>query len=477
MSLNGVSPNLSSLKVGQTQQQGPTPAMSSTQQRPHLLAFFAGGGGSSGSVTPGVTPLQGGASTSRGSSTRHFNAMRDESRRVALKSSFLAKATTAAFQQKVSTTIATFLPTGLLRQLSSAVLDASVNPRLPAQCPGVYLVISLAGLHAVPELPMESITRERRLRHVFDVIATRVHAHGGQLIRVTGESCLACWPLRPRNVAASGEELRAAAPASEDDAGPSGLGATQVNAFAAQQLRAAAHAAAVCAIGIVQELHGHVLWSSHEGLEPPGVEPSSSKLAGAANAPAAAAAGEEESAEAAEAGAEGVAAPGVVVAAAAPAAAAAPEAAAGGGALGGLLKGKWGGAKSLLNRASQPKGLLKGSTAAIARGDTDTRASSSSGLGFLDAVKAAKQAEEDGGVEHKLELGAALTLSAAQAMHVGGANGRWEYVVCAPELSEASRCVALCVALPHAQCHTLDGMPAIERRTRMLEAHDLCATT
>ena len=60
------------------------------------------------------------------------------------------------------------------------------------------------------------------------------------------------------------------------------------------------------------------------------------------------------------------------------------------------------------------------------------------GLGFFDAVKAMTTAAKDkSNLEHKLYVSAALTLAHAQAMHVGGANGRWEYVVCADEIAEA----------------------------------------
>ena len=86
--------------------------LSSTQQRPQLLAFFGGqpapqwAGTQSGlPPTPGASP--GSPATLKG----HFSGLRDEGRRLGMKSQFVKKASTVAFARKVATTLATFLPT------------------------------------------------------------------------------------------------------------------------------------------------------------------------------------------------------------------------------------------------------------------------------------------------------------------------------------------------------------------------------
>ena len=82
--------------------------------------------------------------------------------------------------------------------------------------------------------------------------------------------------------------------------------------------------------------------------------------------------------------------------------------------------------------ASPPKASKWGSAKALVR-SKGGKLTQPSGRRMLDAVKAAQK----GGVEFKLQLGAALTIACAQTMHVGGANSRWEYVSCANEISAA----------------------------------------
>ena len=449
--------------TGNGGQTAAAPPLSSTLQRPPLLAFFGGQPASqaqrvAASRAPPTPTFNGAGTSSPGSK---FTGLRDESRRVGLKSQFVKKASTAAFARKVSTTLATFLPTGLLRQLSGAVLDASVNPRLPAQCPGVYLVISLTGLHTLPEFPIDDDEVARRVRHIYEVVAARIHEDGGQVMRLTGDTCLACWALKPqRGEQVSADALRGAS--EEGDPAP-----TQITAFNPQQVRAATHAAATAALSILQELHGYTLWSAEEQRAAGGAGGSAGRTDGGSIAtPATSTAGrslfgdddeDEEAEEAEDAGrtekGEGGGPSGADQpdgTAEAPARADDEPSSDGGSMKAGNPLGgsfarsgkKWGSTRSLLGGASNQKGagLIKGSTASIARGDT--KGSGNSGLSFLDAVNAANKAEEDGGLISKLEMGAALTISAAQAMHVGGANGRWEYVVCAPEISDAQQILA-----------------------------------
>ena len=470
MVLVGTPPNLA-VEPPPSTRPAPLPlgALSSTLQRPHLLAFFGGSQviepGSSGQKArrKGAGGVDALAQKQHSGLKEHMAGLRDQTRRVGMKSQFVRRATTAVFVRKVSTTLATFLPTGLLRQLSSAVLDGGVNPRLPEQCPGVYVVFSMAGLHALPEFPIDAAEVEARVRHVYEVIAGRIHEDGGQVVKLTADACIACWALKPNTAASSGgggggkvagslsnADLRGEAKEGVDGGASAALGPTKVSAFQPQQVRAAAHAAGTAALSIIKELHGHLLWANEAyeahlratggGIATDGGESTRCSTAFAASEEGGAGGDGRGGGGDAIGGAPEGAEPG------------GEEASKGGdasspgderrGTLGGLMSrgGKWGGAKGLLAKKAK-KGLLHGSTAAIARGDT--KDSGPTGLSFLDAVKAAnKAAEEGGGFAHRLEMGAALTISAAQAMHVGGSNGRWEYVVCAPELSAAQHILA-----------------------------------
>ena len=177
----------------------------------------------------------------------HRRLLRNMSNSIAKQSLLVAQSTKAAEQRKISTLVASFLPSGLLEQLSKAVDDQSVNPRVPMERPGVYLCISLSGLHQMLELPIEDYVFDKQLRQIFRRIAQSVHGAGGELIRMTGEHVLAVWSLPPPS-----EPFQNSA--------PPGSPGVQGSSFEERLLRAALNGATACALTVVDMLHDSLLW-------------------------------------------------------------------------------------------------------------------------------------------------------------------------------------------------------------------------
>jgi class 3 adenylate cyclase len=186
---------------------------------------------------------------------------------------FIHKLTKGHAERRVAKTIASFLPTGLLQQLDSAVKHAEINPRRPKERPGVYLCCSLSGLHTLTALPMESRDFEDALRRAFDVLATTVHETGGELIRSTADCALAVWPVplidgeSAEDERTSDASLDGAAPSAaadgDDDAAPSAAdSAATPHSFPPHELHMAVVAASTCARRLLAKLHGLVMWTA-----------------------------------------------------------------------------------------------------------------------------------------------------------------------------------------------------------------------
>ena len=278
---------------------------------------------------------------------------------------FLQQTQESVRVQRVNAVVASFLPTSLIEQLHSAVVDSSVNPRLPCERPGVYLCLRLSGLHGMIDLPLESGSLERQLHQIFETIADTIQSCGGDVLRMTGDVVVAKWRLPPPKV-------------------PVGQLHAQASSFDARAVVEASREASACAKLLLERLHDRVLFTdtSKEAIK----KADAARIARFSKGGSFHSSVPDEDAPASE-----------------PSSAASPPKAS-----------KWGSAKALVRskggKLTQP-----------------------SGRRMLDAVKAAQK----GGVEFKLQLGAALTIACAQTMHVGGANSRWEYVSCANEISAA----------------------------------------
>ena len=110
---------------------------------------------------------------------------------------FVFKASDASKERKLSMTIASYLPTGLLSQLNEAVLDERINPRVPQERLGIYVCFRLSGLHTLTELPIhnQSATIAELVVHTFSTMVAAVEDRGGELLRFTGDMAIALWPL------------------------------------------------------------------------------------------------------------------------------------------------------------------------------------------------------------------------------------------------------------------------------------------
>lgn len=313
-------------------------------------------------LTPDAGYEAGGSTIESRSARRRLKQAGDAARKSV---QFVRRGAEAVTQRKVSTTVASFLPSSLLDILERAVVDDTINPRIPMERPGVYLCLSLGGLHGMAELPMMPEEFEKKLKDVFHSIATCVQSCHGELVRMTGDMALAVWELPPPN-----DEI------------PEGSGSrtTQASVFPERDIKEAVQQASICGQRVLEELHETVLWmdTSPESIarmrsqrrnvvadSPDSTDPKSPAMARKTK------------------------------------------------------PSLWSNARALSSKATAPVKLGTGQP---------------SGLSMLQAVKAASAAAEQG-LAFKLEVGASLTVALAQAMHVGGANGRWEYVLCAPEIS------------------------------------------
>ena len=97
----------------------------------------------------------------------HSRLLKKSYARVSQEKSFVDRSSKAAMDRKIGTMVASFLPTGLLDQLSHAVNDLGANPRVSLERPGVYLCLSLSGVHQMLELPIEQATFDSQLRQIF----------------------------------------------------------------------------------------------------------------------------------------------------------------------------------------------------------------------------------------------------------------------------------------------------------------------
>ena len=331
-------------------------------------------------------------------------------------------------KRQVAPTIASFLPTDLLRQLRSAVLHEHVNPRTPHQRPGLYLSLSLRGLHRVPHLPISKAESEGVVHRTLEAICAAVHDAGGELLYVTGESALAVWPLE---LAEGVKPEEARAPPSKDGA----LGATELDAFSHADVRTAAARAGGCALKLLHQLHNSIIWEQEREISIHNGRKSSREIPDILQTPTSSS---STLATPSTAAATPLGAPGVAMPNAPPAAATPKEAPASTksilSALGNNKEG--GGAK-----VSRFAGLKQRLTFANEGAPAASAGNKRDGNVFAATVDLAKRTAEAGTIQYRLELSAALTLAAAQSMHVGGGNGRWEYVVCAPEVGDAFRTI------------------------------------
>ena len=298
---------------------------------------------------------------------------------------FIIAGAQAVQKRKLNDPVATFLPTGLIKQLSDAMRDDSANPRLPAEVPGVYLCLSMSGLHTLPELPMEPSEFEAKVKAVFATIAELVSDCGGQMIHMTADSALCCWSLP--DVDANIRHKH-------------GSPMTPALAFDERRLGTAVALASKCALTVLDQLHDSVLWGEDHGLGDSG-SAAQRRAPGANSSPEA-----EPTATPSESSAQGL------------------MSASGAG-----KKSKlWGRAnKCIAINASSALSPLAG----LKRGPAK-------GLNLLDAVQAASKVAATGkGIAFRLSVGAALTVAIAQAIHVGGNHDRWEYVIIAPEIGAA----------------------------------------
>ena len=152
---------------------------------------------------------------------------------------FVFKASEASKERKLSMTIASYLPTGLLSQLNEAVLDERINPRVPQERLGIYVCFRLSGLHTLTELPIhnQSATIAELVVHTFSTMVAAVEDRGGELLRFTGDMAIALWPL----------------------AGPSKpTGSSSIDSLAdiasPQTLRVTIHSASQTALDIIEEV-------------------------------------------------------------------------------------------------------------------------------------------------------------------------------------------------------------------------------
>ena len=160
---------------------------------------------------------------------------------------FVTKALAATQERKISSAIASFLPSGLLEQLLHGVTNQS-NPRMPKERVGVFLCINLSGLHTLPELPYDpGVSISQLIGHCFSSLVAAIQARGGEVLRMTCDMVVAMWPL-------SMPKGKAQAPESDDELGSSSSLASR------RDLRAASHSAAEAALTILEELDDIVLW-------------------------------------------------------------------------------------------------------------------------------------------------------------------------------------------------------------------------
>ena len=332
-----------------------------------------------------VTPRSTGSHSGSGSLGK-LGLLKSAGSGVAAQSLFVAKSSKAVRERKLNSTIASFLPTSLMHQLRDAVLDESQNPRLPSERPGIYLCLTFGSLHSLPQLPMEPGQFEAQLRHVFSTIADAVHAKGGELLRMTADSALCLWPL-PFPI--------------DGDVRTPGSPVTNAASFDQRRLREAVTQASSCALELLEELNEFVLWADQSltAHSPARTQQRRAQLVTDSAPP------KEPSPSSSTASPEPT-----------PQRTALPTDT--------PKRSLWGRAnKSLASNAAVVPGGKKGAAA---------------GLGFLGAVQAASKVAQTGkGAEVLMSLGAALTVSLAQAIHVGGNHDRWEYLVVAPEIATA----------------------------------------
>ena len=161
------------------------------------------------------------------------------------------RATAVTNERRVTTTIASYLPTGLLDQVQDAVQHEGRNPRLPRERLGIYLCLRFTGLHTLPELPTVpgSATVSQLTVQAFSRVANAVDEHGGELLRITGDMALAMWPLAPASEPGKAQSVESLEPAA---------------------MRMAAGRASAAALSILENVDELCLWrpESEGGVQP-----------------------------------------------------------------------------------------------------------------------------------------------------------------------------------------------------------------
>ena len=343
------------------------------QMAQHNIASPASG--TPGARVPSVG-IESGRSTNR---KGNLSLLRKANFSFTSQKRFVDSAAHAVLESKLSHTVGSFLPTSLMHQLHDAVNDTTINPRLSCERPGVYLTLAFSSLHVLLELPMEAGLAEVQLKKVFTKIANLVHQGGGEVLRMTPDSALCVWRVPDPVGEIVGSHLDAA---SFDDVAP---------------LREATMMASKCALDLVEKLHDFVLWADQSFDAHAKLRAKRRAMLTANSLSPSTPASNNPSPK--------------------------PPPA----------KSTPGPGKKLWGKANE-KITAGGSLSSV----PGSKRGASGGLHFLGAVKAAnKRAETGEGLDVKLSLGAAITLSMANAVHVGGNHNRWEYVVLARELSDA----------------------------------------
>ena len=72
------------------------------------------------------------------------------------------------------------------------VTNPACNPRAPRERRGIVLVLSISGLHALPEMPQRPDDPFNELiAHAYALIVSEISDHGGEVLRMLGEVVIA----------------------------------------------------------------------------------------------------------------------------------------------------------------------------------------------------------------------------------------------------------------------------------------------
>ena len=149
----------------------------------------------------------------------------------------------------IAATVASYLPSTLLSHIQRAT-RAGVNPHAPSRGRGVLLYADLVGLQMIPEVLEAQPELSEVITKTYCTMCEIVEEHGGDVVRLTGDSLLALWAL-PQ-------------PSDPDARWPGRAG--ELGDEEEIELREAVRAAAACALALQNELEDQVLWLSPERL-------------------------------------------------------------------------------------------------------------------------------------------------------------------------------------------------------------------